>query len=88
VTVVHDTDGAVRAAGDAPEIMIIGGAELFRRFLPAAHRVHLTRVHANVDGDVFWPELDASAWRRISAEAHAADERHASPMTFELWEKF
>ena len=36
VTVVHGIDEAVRAAGDAPEIMVIGGAELFRLFLPRA----------------------------------------------------
>jgi dihydrofolate reductase len=87
VTVVHDVDGAVRAAGDVPELMVIGGAELFRLFLPRAGRVHLTRVHGEIAGDVHWPELDR-AWRKVASEPHAADERHAWPMTFEVWEKF
>jgi len=86
VTVAHDVDAAVAAANDAPEIMVIGGAELFRLFLPRAARVHLTRVHADVTGDVVWPTLDDS-WRLVDSEPHAADERHASPMTFEVWEK-
>ena len=86
VTVAHDLDAAVAAANDAPEIMVIGGAELFRLFLPRAARVHLTRVHADVAGDVVWPTLDDS-WRLVDSEPHAADERHASPMTFEVWEK-
>ena len=34
------------------EIMVIGGAELFRAFLPRAGRIHLTRVHGNIAGDV------------------------------------
>jgi dihydrofolate reductase len=86
VTVVHGIDEAVAAANGAAEIMIIGGAELFRLFLPRATRVHLTRVHAEVAGDVVWPTLDDS-WRVVESEPHAADERHASPMTFEVWEK-
>jgi dihydrofolate reductase len=87
ITVVHDVEAAIRAAGDAPEIMVIGGAELFRVFRGQATRVQLTRVHANVSGDVMWPELDTREWRRLDHEEHPADERHAHAMTFELWER-
>jgi dihydrofolate reductase len=86
ITVVHGVDEAVKAAGDAPEIMVIGGADLFRLFLPRAGRVHLTRVHGEIQGNVFWPALDDS-WRVVESERNAADERHAYPMTFEVWEK-
>jgi dihydrofolate reductase len=86
VSVVHGVDEAVRAAGEATELMVIGGAELFRLFLPRATRVHLTRVHAEVAGDVVWPPLD-DTWGVVESEPHAADERHASAMTFEVWEK-
>ena len=87
VTVVHDAAAAVRAAGDVPEVMVIGGAELFRLFLPLAGRVHLTRVHADIEGDVRWTELDPSRWRRVDSQHHDADERHAWPLSFEVWEK-
>jgi dihydrofolate reductase len=87
VTVVHGIDEAVRAAGDAAEIMVIGGAELFSAFLPCAGRVHLTRVHGEVPGDVYWPALDARQWRRVHEQHRAADEKHAYPMTFEVWER-
>jgi dihydrofolate reductase len=87
VTVVHDVEAAVRAAGDVPEIMVIGGAELFQKFLPVAGRVHLTRVHGDIDGDVRWPELDGRQWRVVDRQPHDADERHAWRMTFEVWEK-
>ena len=86
VTVVHGVDEALRAAAHAPEVMVIGGADLFRLFLPRAARIHLTRVHAEVDGNVLWPELD-DTWAVVSREPHAADERHAYPMTFEVWER-
>ena len=87
VSVVHDPDAALRAAGAAPEIMVIGGAELFRVFLPRAGRIHLTRVHGDIAGDVLWPELDSREWQVVEREAHDADERHAFAMTFEVWER-
>jgi dihydrofolate reductase len=87
ITVVHDVEGAVRAAGDAAEIMIIGGADLFRLFLPRATRVHLTRVQAQVEGNVLWTPLDPADWRIAERETYDADERHAYPMTFEMWER-
>ncbi|HET9475716.1 MAG TPA: dihydrofolate reductase [Steroidobacteraceae bacterium] len=87
IRVVHDAGSALRAAGVAPEVMVIGGAELFRAFLPLAGRIHLTRVHGNIAGDVMWPALDERAWRVVEREVHAADERHAYAMTFEVWEK-
>jgi dihydrofolate reductase len=87
VTVVHSVDGALRAAEGAAEVMVIGGADLFRLFLWSAGRVHLTRVHGDIAGDVHWAPLDEKEWRRSAAEEHAADERHAYAMTFEVWEK-
>jgi dihydrofolate reductase len=87
VTVVHSVDAVLPAAGAVDEVMVIGGADLFRLFLPRASRVHLTRVHANIDGDVHWAPLDAQQWRRTGAEDFPADERHAHAMTFEMWEK-
>lgn len=87
VTVAHSVDAALAAAGGAPEIMVIGGADLFRLFLPHARRVHLTRVHGDIDGDVRWEPLDETRWQRVAAERHPADERHSHAMTFEMWEK-
>jgi dihydrofolate reductase len=87
VTVVHDAEAALRAAGPVPEIMVIGGAELFRVLLPRAGRLHLTRVHGNIEGDVMWPALDEREWTVVERESHSADARHAWPMTFEVWEK-
>ena len=87
VTVVHSVDGALRAAEGAEEVMVIGGSDLFRLFMWTARRVHLTRVRGDIAGDVHWTPLDETEWRRSAAEEHAADERHAYAMTFEVWEK-
>jgi len=74
-------DDALAAAGDR-ELMVIGGAELYRQALPIANRIFLTRVHAKLTGDTWFPELDASHWRETAREDHPADERHAHAYSF------
>ena len=71
------------AAHAQGELMVIGGAEIYRQALPLAQRLHLTRVHAAVQGgDTWFPPYEDSAWRETWREDHAADERHAHAYTF------
>jgi dihydrofolate reductase len=80
--VAPSLDAALAAAGSAPEVVIIGGAEIFRQALPRTDVIHLTRVHARVAGDVVFPDLDPGKWREIAVEHHTADERHQYAFTF------
>jgi dihydrofolate reductase len=80
--VAPSLDAALAAAGTAPEVVVIGGAEIFRQVLPRTATIHLTRVHARVAGDVFFPELDPGGWRESFVEHHAADARHQYAFTF------
>lgn len=70
--VVGSPAAAVSAAGAAEELMIIGGGEIYRLFLPQANRIYLTRVAVEVDGDTIFPELDTAEWRETSREEHPA----------------
>jgi dihydrofolate reductase len=79
--VFRDVDAAL-AAHQAGELMVIGGAELFRQTLALAQRIYLTRVHARLDGDVWFPVADLLAFREISRADHPADARHAWPYSF------
>lgn len=72
---------------DEREIFIIGGADIFKQALPLAQKVLLTRVHATIDGDTFFPELAASEWELVSQEEHKKDEKHAYDYTFEVWQR-
>jgi dihydrofolate reductase len=82
VVVAPSLDAALATAGSVPEIVVIGGAEIFRQALPRTDTIHLTRVHARVAGDVFFPELDPAQWREAAVEHHAADERHQYAFSF------
>jgi dihydrofolate reductase len=52
----------------APEVFVIGGAQLFARALPLAQRLILTQIDADFEGDVFFPPIDLAAWRETSRE--------------------
>ena len=81
-TVVGSLDEALAAAGDAPEACVIGGAEIYRLALPLADTLHLTRVHATVAADTYFPVLDPQQWVEVAREERAADERHAHAYAF------
>lgn len=74
--VVSSVSEAMDAVEGAEEVMIIGGGQVYRDFLPLADRIYLTRVQAEVEGDTYFPEIDEAAWRLVSSEHHAADEKH------------
>jgi dihydrofolate reductase len=80
--VVGSLEQALEAAAVAPEVCVIGGAELYRLALPLAEVIHLTRVHATVEADTFLPALDPGDWEEVSGERHEADERHAHAYSF------
>ncbi|MCS6946179.1 MAG: dihydrofolate reductase [Steroidobacteraceae bacterium] len=87
VHVVPDFAAALRAAQDAPELIVAGGAALYREALPQARRIYLTEIDADIDGDVHFPPLDRSVWRETCRERHPADARHAYPMDFVILER-
>lgn len=82
VTTVHSLAEALAAAGSAPEIMVIGGAEVYALCWPATTCIELTEVHADIQGDARLDSFDRSAWREVAREDHAADARHAYPFSF------
>ncbi len=85
--VVHTLDDALAAAGEAEEIIIVGGAELFRALLPRVARLYLTQIHgaaafAAATTDVFFPTLNDDEWRVVYRQVHPADERHPFAFTW------
>ena len=87
VTVAHSLDEALAACGDAAEVMVIGGGELYREALPRAARVHLTRVHASIDGDTYFPALEPAEWHETAREERLADAANPHAMAFLTFER-
>ena len=77
---VSSLQAALRAGSESEKI-IIGGATLYAEALPLAEVLYLTRVHAQVEGDTYFPDLDLSQWHETSREDFEPDPRHAHPFT-------
>ena len=77
--VVHDLDQAFAVAGDlavnleTEEVMIIGGAEIYKLAFPMADRLYLTEVALSPDGDATFPDFDMSQWREVSRSPFPAE---------------
>jgi dihydrofolate reductase len=85
--VVTSPEAALELLRDVAEIMVIGGGQIYGVFLPLADRVYLTRVRAEVDGDVVFPELDENEWTQISSDSHDADATHRFAFDVMLFER-
>jgi dihydrofolate reductase len=72
--VAHSVERAIALAGDEP-MSVIGGADIFRAFLPLADRIELTEVREDIDGDTLIEDpRTIGSWREVGREDHA-DER-------------
>jgi dihydrofolate reductase len=65
-------DEALALAGDAPEVFVIGGAQLYAAALPRADRMLITEIDHDFDGDTYLPAPEPSRWRETARDHHAA----------------
>jgi dihydrofolate reductase len=86
-TVVHSLDEALATAGDAEELMVMGGAEVYAATLPYADRLYITEVEGVFEGDAWFPVFDIKAWRETFSEHHAADEKNHAACRFRILER-
>jgi dihydrofolate reductase len=89
VFVVNNIDDAIEKAkeSDAKEIFIIGGGEIFKQTIEIISKIYLTRVHATIEGDTFYPEIKKDTWKLVDAQSFPADEKNNYAYTFEVWER-
>ena len=86
-TVVHSLEEALLAAGEVDEVMIMGGSGIYDQSLDRANRLYITEVHADVRGDVYFPEFDIGEWVEIEREDHSADDKNDFDYSFVVMER-
>lgn len=69
------------------EAMIMGGAEIYTLALSDADRLYLTEVHADVEGDAYFPEYDKTEWQEISREDFSAEGPNPYNYSFVVYDK-
>ena len=85
-TVVHSLAEAVIAAQAAPELMIIGGATLYKAALPIAQRMYLTWVKQEFEGDTYFPAWNTSEWQEVAREEFTRDANNPHDYSFVILE--
>ena len=87
--VVRSVEQALELAAADDEPFIVGGSQIYTIALARdlVDRIYLTRIHAEVEGDAFFPEFDLDDWELISEEHHGADEKNEFPYSFLVYER-
>jgi dihydrofolate reductase len=92
VQVARSMDEALRLAGDVPEVVVIGGGEVFRAALPWVNRLYLTFVEGEFRGSAYFPAdiptPSGFEWRETHRESHPADEKNSYPHQFVVMDRF
>ena len=73
---------ALAEADRAAELMVIGGAAIYRLALPQAARIYLTRIHATPEGDTHFPAIEDTAWDEVACRERPADTQNPYDLTF------
>jgi dihydrofolate reductase len=83
----YSINDAVATCLPGEENFVIGGASVYRQFLPFADRLYLTRVHKSFEADVFFPEIDLSLWKLTASEDFPADEINDFSYSNEIYDR-
>ena len=84
--VVHAIEEVLERYG-GETVFIIGGAQIYRAFLPYAEKLYVTRIEHEFTGDEYFPSIDWSKWRLISEEQGVKDEKKPYLATFQVYER-
>lgn len=72
--------------GEEP-FYIIGGGELFQQSMGDVDKAFITRVDADIEGDVFLDELDGALFECVAVTDPRTVEAYPWTYTFETWER-
>ena len=85
---VTSLDAAIQLVTGQPELMVIGGGEVYRLAWARTDRIYLTRIQADVEGaDTFFPDVEDGHWREFSREEHRADAKNPFDYSFLVLER-
>jgi dihydrofolate reductase len=87
LSVAKNLNAAIAQCQNETEVFIIGGGSIYREALPLAHRLYLTEVHADYEGDTFFPEIDRTQWKEISRQDFPHGATFPHPFSFVVYER-
>lgn len=69
------------------DVFVIGGAEVYTATIDMADRLYVTDVHADIEGDAYFPPLDAAQWHEVFREPHEKDEKNQFDYDFVIYDR-
>lgn len=69
------------------EVMVIGGGQIYGAVLPLMDRLYITQVHAEIDGDAFFPAINLDDWQEIGREDFSASEHNPYDYSFVVYQR-
>jgi dihydrofolate reductase len=87
VVLAYSIDEVMEITKNDGEVMISGGAMVYKQFLPMAQRLYLTFIDHDFEGDIFFPEFNFSEWKEVGREDHEPDEKNKYKYSFVVLEK-
>ncbi len=78
---------AIAEIDGASELVVIGGAQIYALALPLAQRLYLTEVHADIDGDAWFPDWDRAQWRELERNFNQASDPNPYDYSFVVYER-
>jgi dihydrofolate reductase len=85
--VAHSIEELLEMTKNEAEVMICGGASVYRQFLPLAQRLYLTYIHQSFEGDTYFPEVNLSEWKEVKRIDNKSDEKNKYDYSFVVLER-
>ncbi|VFP83338.1 Dihydrofolate reductase [Candidatus Erwinia haradaeae] len=85
VTTIEDV---FRVSGTAPEIMVIGGGDVYQQFISSAKRLYLTHIKTVIAGDTYFPYYDRTHWQEVFSACYCRNTYHKYNLLFEILERY
>lgn len=84
--VFHSIDNIIEL-GKKENVFIIGGAKVYHDFISLTDKLYITKIHAKIDGDTFFPTWNEQDWKLVKSENHLKDDKNEFDYTFLEYEK-
>jgi dihydrofolate reductase len=85
--VVNSIAAGVKAAGDVPELIIMGGASFYEQMIDKADQLEITYVDVEIEGDAFFPEIDGGIWQEVGRSERKADADNQFDLSFVSYQR-
>ena len=83
VTIVHDLNSLIEKYSKCEdEVFVIGGAEIYKQFLPYVQKIYLTQIDETFEGDTYWPEINYDEFKTEYTSENLTDKKNELTYTF------